>query len=62
MGLDLSQTVEIRVWDSNADVRYMVLPQRPQGTAALTEAALAALMTRDAMIGVAQVAPPTSEN
>ncbi len=58
MGLDLPETVEVRVWDSNSDVRYMVLPQQPKGTAALTEAELAALVTRDAMIGVAQVPAP----
>ena len=55
MGLDLPEFVEVRVWDSNSDVRYMVLPQQPEGTAAWDEAALAALVTRDAMIGVAQV-------
>ncbi len=62
MGLDLPETVEIRVWDSNSDVRYMVLPQRPDGTASLDEAALATLVTRDAMIGVALVSPQPIEN
>ncbi|PON12396.1 nitrile hydratase subunit alpha [Candidatus Entotheonella serta] len=57
MGLNLPETVEVRVWDSNSDVRYMVLPLRPEGTASLSEAELAALVTRDAMIGVAQVSP-----
>ena len=54
-GLDLPESVEIRVWDSNSDVRYMVLPERPAGTEHLSEEALAALVTRDAMIGVANV-------
>jgi nitrile hydratase len=52
-GLELSAEVEIRVWDSSAEVRYLVLPQRPAGTAGLDEAALAARVTREAMIGVA---------
>jgi nitrile hydratase len=62
-GLDLPESVEIRVWDSSAELRYMVLPERPAGTADYTEEALAALVTRDAMIGVARVNPPadTSE-
>lgn len=55
MGLDLDESVEIRVWDSSADVRYMVLPERPSGTEGLSEDELAALVTRDAMIGVAKV-------
>jgi nitrile hydratase len=46
----------VRVWDST--VRYLVLPERPAGTGKLTEDELAALVTRDAMIGVAKVAPP----
>ena len=54
-GLDLSDDVEIRVWDSTAEVRYLVLPQRPAGAESLDEDALAALVTRDAMIGVAKV-------
>ena len=58
MGLDLPEDVEIRVWDSSAEVRYFVLPERPEGTESLDEAALAALITRDAMIGTARVAPP----
>lgn len=57
-GLDLPEEVEIRVWDSNAELRYMVLPMRPEGTADMTEAQLAALVTRDAMIGTAVVAAP----
>ena len=58
MGCPLPDDVEIRVWDSSAEVRYLVLPERPAGTAGLSEEALAALVTRDAMIGVAKVMPP----
>ena len=58
LGLDLPNDVEVRVWDSNAASRYMVLPERPPGTEALSEADLATLVTRDAMIGVAKVAAP----
>jgi nitrile hydratase len=54
MGLDLSPSVEIRVWDSSAEVRYLVLPERPPGTDGLSEEELAALVSRDAMIGVAR--------
>ena len=57
-GLELDDSVEIRVWDSTSEVRYMVLPERPSGTEDLTEEQLAALVTRDAMIGVARVAAP----
>lgn len=59
-GLDLPESVEIRVWDSNSDVRYMVLPQRPAGTEHMDETELVALVTRDAMIGVATVEAPAS--
>jgi nitrile hydratase len=55
-GLELPENVEVRVWDSTAEVRYLVLPERPAGSEALSEEALAALVTRDAMIGVAKVA------
>jgi nitrile hydratase subunit alpha len=48
----------VRVWDSTAEERYMVLPERPAGTEKLGEEALAALVTRDAMIGVAKVKMP----
>ncbi|KWX01265.1 nitrile hydratase [Carbonactinospora thermoautotrophica] len=51
-GLDLPESVEIRVWDSSAELRYWVLPQRPAGTEHLSEEQLAALVTRDSMIGV----------
>jgi nitrile hydratase len=47
--------MEIRVWDSSAEVRYLVLPQRPAGTEDLAEPDLAALVTRDSMIGVARL-------
>jgi nitrile hydratase len=53
-GLTLSDDVEIRVWDSTAEIRYLVLPERPAGTEALSEEQLAELVTRDSMIGVAQ--------
>ena len=56
-GLDLLEDVEVRVWDSTAELRYLVLPERPAGTEGLTEDALAALVTRDAMSGVAKVLP-----
>jgi nitrile hydratase len=56
-GLDLAPTVEIRVWDSTSELRYMVLPERPPGTEALSEAELTTLVTRDALIGVATAAP-----
>jgi nitrile hydratase len=58
MGLELDDDVEIRVWDSSAENRYLVLPMRPEGTDDLAEEELAALVTRDAMVGVARVAPP----
>jgi nitrile hydratase len=54
-GVDINDDVEVRVWDSTAELRYMVLPERPEGTENLTEDELAALVTRDSMIGVAQI-------
>ncbi|PYS29988.1 MAG: nitrile hydratase subunit alpha [Acidobacteria bacterium] len=54
-GLELPQDVEIRVWDSTAEIRYLVLPERPAGSEKMTEQELAALVTRDAMIGVARL-------
>ena len=54
-GLELDPDIELRVWDSSAEVRYLVLPERPEGTDDLSEEQLAALVTRDAMIGVARV-------
>lgn len=59
-GLELPPEVEVRVWDSSSDARYMVLPQRPAGTEGLSEEQLAALVTRDAMIGVGVVASPVA--
>jgi len=57
-GVEVADDVEVRVWDSTAELRYLVLPERPAGTEGMTEEALAALVTRDAMIGTARVAPP----
>ena len=57
-GVELPDDVEVRVWDSTAEVRYLVLPERPAGTEGLTEEQLADLVTRDSMIGVARVASP----
>ena len=57
-GLELTEEVEVRVWDSTSELRYLVLPERPAGSEHMTEEALAALVTRDAMIGVAKVALP----
>ena len=57
-GLEPPDDVEIRVWDSTAEIRYLVLPERPADTEHLTEAELAELVTRDSMIGVATVASP----
>jgi nitrile hydratase len=54
-GLELGEDVELRVWDSSSEVRYMVLPERPAGTEGKAEEELAALVTRDAMVGVAKV-------
>ncbi len=61
LGLALETDVEVRVWDSTAELRYFVLPERPAGTDAMSEEQLAALVTRDAMIGVARVAAPAVE-
>jgi nitrile hydratase len=58
MGLDLPAEVEVRVWDSSAEIRYLVLPERPRGTKGWDEARLAPLVTRDSMIGVARAAAP----
>ena len=54
-GLRLGDDVEVRVWDSTAELRYLVLPERPAGTERLAETELAALVTRNAMVGVAKV-------
>jgi nitrile hydratase len=57
-GLELDETVDVRVWDSSAEVRYLVVPERPAGTEGMSEQELAALVTRDSMIGVAHVRAP----
>jgi nitrile hydratase len=58
MGLPLPESTELRVWDSSSEVRYLVLPERPAGTETLAEAELSALVSRDAMIGVAKARAP----
>ena len=57
-GVMLADDVQVRVWDSTAEIRYLVLPERPRGTEGMTEEQLAALVTRDAMVGVAKVSVP----
>jgi len=57
-GVDVPEEVEVRVWDSTAELRYLVLPERPAASEKLSEAELAALVTRDAMVGVAKVTLP----
>ncbi len=59
-GVELPDEVEVRVWDSTAEVRYLVLPMRPPGTASLDQAALAALVTRDSMIGTGLAKEPAT--
>jgi nitrile hydratase len=56
-GLELPESTEVRVWDSNSDIRYMVLPKRPAGTDGMSEDELAKIVTRDSMIGVGEVCP-----
>ncbi len=58
-GLEIPVEREVRVWDSNADIRYLVLPERPAGTDDLSEIELAALVTRDAMVGTGLVSSPS---
>jgi nitrile hydratase len=58
LGEEVPEDVEVRVWDSTAELRYLVLPERPAGTEDWTEEQLAAIVTRDAMIGVARVTVP----
>ena len=60
-GVELPENTEIRIWDSSAELRYLVLPERPAGTEQLSETELADLVTRDSMIGVAVVRPPRAE-
>ena len=59
-GVEIGEDVEIRVWDSTSEMRYLVLPERPAGTEHMSEAQLAELVTRDAMIGTAKVSPQVS--
>ncbi len=59
-GLKLDEATEIKVWDSSADIRYMVLPERPAGTEGMTEEELVKLVTRDSMIGVAKAKMPAA--
>lgn len=57
-GLDVGDSVDIRVWDSSAEIRYLVLPERPEGTEDMSEEELATLVTRDSMIGVGNPRSP----
>ena len=57
-GLELPREVEVRVWDSSAEIRYLVIPQRPKGTERMSEDELAEIVTRDSMVGVAKVEAP----
>jgi nitrile hydratase subunit alpha len=57
-GVEMADDVEVRVWDSTAELRYLVLPERPAGTEKMSEEELASLVTRDQMIGVARGASP----
>jgi nitrile hydratase len=57
-GAQVDEDAEVRVWDSTAELRYLVIPERPAGTENLNEEELAALVTRDAMVGVSKVPPP----
>ena len=58
-GLTLDESVEVRVWDSNSDIRYMVLPERPDGTEGMSEDELVPLVTRDSMVGVGEAKSPS---
>jgi nitrile hydratase len=58
-GLELGDDVQVRIWDSSADMRYIVVPQRPAGTDGMSEDELAALVSRDSMIGVARASEPS---
>ena len=59
-GLELDADVQVKVWDSTAELRYLVIPQRPDGTEGMSEEALAELVTRDSMVGVARAQSPAS--
>ena len=60
-GVELGDRVEVRVWDSTSEIRYLVLPERPPGTEDLSEDQLAALVTRDSMIGTARLSAPAGK-
>jgi nitrile hydratase subunit alpha len=57
-GCEVDEAVEVRVWDSTSECRYMVLPERPPGTEGMTEEKLISLITRDALVGVTRIAAP----
>ena len=59
-GLELDESTAVKVWDSSAEIRYMVLPERPAGTEGMSEEELTALVSRDSMIGVARVVSATA--
>jgi nitrile hydratase len=59
-GLELDESVEVRIWDSSAEIRYLVLPERPAGTETMTEEQLVGLVTRDSMIGVTNASAPVA--
>jgi nitrile hydratase len=59
-GTEVDESVEVRVWDSTSECRYMVLPERPSGTEGMTEEELVALVTRDSLVGVTRVQSPAS--
>ena len=61
-GLELGEDVEVRVWDSTAEMRYMVLPRKPEGTEHLSATELAKLVSRDAMIGVSHISLPNIDH
>jgi nitrile hydratase len=61
LGVDIDADVEVRVWDSTAEIRYLVVPERPAGSERFNEEALAALVTRDSMIGTARVTLDAAE-
>ncbi len=57
-GVEIPELVEVRVWDSSAEQRYIVIPERPAGTGRMNEEQLAGLVTRDSMVGTAKIEPP----
>ena len=60
VGVHVPAETEVQVWDSTAEIRYLVVPQRPKGTEHMTEEQLAALVTRDSMIGTGNALPPST--